>query len=228
MATPLFPSTIIPPSQQSYRVKKPTEFIQVDLRGGEARTRRDKIGATYTVDCQWELTPDQYTTISGFFRDRLQGGVRVFRIPLKVDVPALVQYRARLLGETEELAANEGLLHVVRARLEVIPNPIVSFNLSLQSVADNRVIAGNNPDFNTNMDQFPIGRQVMLTGCKGVVNSTAINLDGTYTILGKPSAAIITLTNAPVVNPGWTTLNGTALQIMAPTENAGACILLPL
>lgn len=227
MATPLFPSTILPPSQSGYSVKKPNEFVQVDLDGGESRTRRDKIGAPYIVQCQWELTPKQYTTLSGFFRDRLQSGTRIFRIPLKIDVPALVEYRARFLGEPEELAANEGLLHVVRATLEVIPNPIVSFNLSCQSVSDDRVIAGNNPDFNPNMDQFPIGRQVLLTGCEGTVSGVFLNVDGTYVIATKPSASIITLTNADAINSGWTTLNGTAAQILFPQENAGACILLP-
>ncbi len=228
MATPLFPATVIPPSQSGYRVKKPTNFIQVELEGGEARTRRDKIGGTYTVQLQWELETDHYTTVSGFFRDRLQEGTRIFRIPLVIDVPKKVEYRARLLGEVEELTDQEGLLYVVRATLEVIPNPIVSFNLFLQSVSDDRVVAGNNPDFNPDMAQFPIGREVMLTGCSGVASGTAINVDGTYTILGKPGPAIITLQNASAVNPGWTTLNGTVAQGFFPTLNAGACILLPL
>lgn len=227
MATPLFPSTIIPPSQAGYRVKKPTEFIQVELEGGEARTRRDKIGATYTVDCQWELTSKQYTALTGFFRDRLQSGVRIFRIPLLIDVPVLVNYRARLLGEAEELGQTEGLLQVVRAKLEVIPNPIVSFNLFLQSVSDDRVVATNNPDFNPNMDQFPIGRQVLLTACEGTASGTFINLDGTYTIASKPNSATITLQNASSVNAGWTTLNGTVAQGFFADQNAGACILLP-
>jgi hypothetical protein len=204
------------------------EFAQVDLDGGEPRTRQDKIGAPYYVRCTWELTPSQYTTLSGFFRDRLQNRTRAFRIPLLIDVPKLVPYVARVVGEPEELTANMGLLHVVTVTLAVVPNPIVSFNLLLQSVSDDRVIAANNPDFNPNMDQFPIGRQVLLTGCDGIASGTAINLDGTYTIATKPSAAIITLTGAPAVNPGWTTLNGTVAQIMAPTDNAGACILLPV
>lgn len=227
MATPLFPTSIIPPSQQSYTVKKPMEFVQTELDGGESRTRRDKIGAPYIVNCQWELLPKQYTTISGFFRDRLQNRTMVFRIPLLIDTPNLVPYRARVLGQPEELVQNEGLLHVVRATLEVIPNPIASFNLFCQSVADDRVGLGNNPDFDTNLDQFPIGRQVMLTGCEGTVSGTFLNVDGTYTIASKPAAAIITLTGASGVNPGWTTLNGTAAQLLFPDDNAGACILLP-
>lgn len=227
MATPLFPTTIIPPSQQGYSVKKPREFVQTDLDGGESRTRRDKINAPYIVNCVWQLTSRQYVTLSGFFRDRLQSGTRVFRIPLLIDVPKLVLYRAHFLGEPEELAETEGLLQTVRATLEVMPNPIVSFNMVCQSVSDDRVIAGNNPDFNTNMDQFPIGRQVLLTGCDGTPNGTLINLDGTYTILSKPSAAIITLTGAPAVNAGWTTLRAGPAQILSPLENAGACILLP-
>lgn len=228
MATPLFPSTVIPPNQQSYRVQKPTQFVQTELEGGASRTRQDRIGEPYRVDCTWSCTPKQYVTISGFFRDRIQNGTRVFRIPLLIDVPALVNYRARLLGKAEELSSNQGLLHTVSATLEVLPNPMVSFNLNCQSVSDDRVIAANNPDFNpTIMDQIPIGRQVLLTGCEGIVNSTFINLDGTYTVATRPSSAIITLTGAPAINPGWTTLRATVAQILQPTENAGACILLP-
>lgn len=227
MATPEFPSTVIPPSQQGYEVQKPTGFVQSELEGGPARSRMDSIGMPYIVQATWECTKKQYVTISGFLRDRLQNGTRIFRLPLVIDVPTLIPYQCRLLSKAEKLSSIRGLLYTVTAQLEVLPNPIVSFNLSCQSVSDNRVIAGNNPDFNTEMNQFPVGRQVKLYQCEGTVSGTFINLDGTYTILGKPSAAIITLTNAPAVNPGWTTLNGTVAQLLFPEENAGACVLLP-
>lgn len=227
MATPEFPSTIIPPSQQGYEVQKPTGFVQSELQGGPARSQMDSIGTPYIVQATWECTKQQYVTISGFLRDRLQYGTRIFRIPLVIDVPTLIPYQARLLRSAEKLSSIRGLLYTVTAQLEVLPNPIVSFNLACQSVSDNRVIANNNPDFNTNMDLFPTGRQVQLYQCEGIVSGTFLNLDGTYTILGKPNATTITLQNAPAINPGWTTLNGTAAQLLFPAENAGACVLLP-
>lgn len=227
MATPLLPVSMIPPSQQNYSVQKATEFVQSEVDSGDPRTRADKFGASHIVQATWQCTPRQYTQLSGFFRDRLQGGVRIFRIPLLIDVPKLVNYRARLLTKREMLSQTQGLLHTISATLAVIPNPILSFDLICQSVSDNRVIAPGNADFQLTMAQFPIGRQVLLTGCEGTVNSTFLNLDGTYTILGKPIPEVITLTNAPVINPGWTTLNGTVAQALFPQDNAGACILLP-
>lgn len=227
MATPLFPVTVIPPSQQAYSVKQGTEFIQVELEGGESRTRRDKIGATNTVRCQWELTPKEYAAVWNFFNNRLQGGVRVFRIPLLIDAPVRVLYRARILGEMQELGQTEGLLHVIRATLEVIPNPIISFNVFCQAVSDFRVVATNNVDFAPTVDQFPIGRQVQMNNCENTVNDIFINLDGTYTITSKPNNATLEFAGAASVNPAWTTLNGTAIQGFFPLQNAGTCILLP-
>lgn len=227
MATPLIPSSIIPPSQDGYSVEQGSEFVQVELEGGESRTRRDKIGATNVVKCQWELTPKQYAALWGFFNNRLQSGVRVFRIPLLIDAPVRIPYRARLLGKPQELGQTEGLLHVVRATLEVIPNPIVSFNLFCQAVSDFRVVATNNPDFSPTVDQFPIGRQVQLNNCEATVDGVFINLDGIYTITSKPNNATLEFAGAAGVNPGWTTLNGTSTQAFFPLENAGTCILLP-
>lgn len=227
MATPLFPSSVLPPSQQGYKVQKGTEFIQTKLIGGPSRGRRDRVGEPHVVDVTWQCTPKQYTTVTGFLYDRLQSGTRIFRLPLLIDVPKLVEYRVKLLETAEMLSATQGLLQTITAKLEVLPNPRVSFNLSCQSVSDDRVIAGNNVDFNPTLDQFPIGRQVLLHACEATVNGVFINLDGTYTIATKPSAAIITLTGAPAINPGWTALRATAAQILAPNENAGALILLP-
>lgn len=227
MATPLFPATVIPPSQQGYSAEQGNEFIQVELDGGESRTRRDKIGATHTVRCQWELTPKEYAAVWNFFSNRLQSGVRVFRIPLLIDAPVRVEYRARLLGKPQELGQTEGLLHVIRATLEVIPNPIISFNLFCQAVSDFRVVATNNPDFSPTVDQFPIGRQIQLNNCENTVNGVFINLDGTYTITSKPNNATLVMSGAAGVNPAWNTLNGTVAQSLFAANNAGTCILLP-
>lgn len=229
MATPLFPSSIIPPSQQGYSVQKGTNFIQSKLETGASRTRQDFGGACHIVEATFECTQKQYTTISGFIRDRLQDGTRIFRIPLLIDVPQLVNYQARLLDKNEKLSQVRGLLKTVTMTLEVLPNPVVSFGLICQNVSDERVVAGNNPDFNpTIFDQFAVGRQVLLSGCEGFADTTVyVNLDGTYTILSKPSSAIVVLNNAAGVNAAWTTLNGTVQQSIFPLENAGACILVP-
>lgn len=228
MATPVFPISILPPSQSGYSAQYGTEFIQIELDGGESRTVRNKLGVPHIVNCMWQCTPTQYTTIHGFWRDRCQSGTRSFIIPLLIDTPTLVPYRARFAREPQKLSQTEGHMHSVTATLEVIPNPMVSFDMVCQRVSDERVIANNNPDFQpTIFAQFPIGRNILLTGCSGLVNGIAVNLDGTYAVLSKPSDSIIVLNNAAAVNADWTVLAGTLSKTLFPTDNAGACILLP-
>jgi hypothetical protein len=98
--------------------------------------------------------------------------------------------------------------------------------LGLQSVSDDRVISSSGGGtYTAEMNDFPVGRQVVLTGTTETVNGSPLNLDGTYTIASKPGAAIITLTNAPVVNPAWTTFRAGPTQLYF-ADNA-ACILVP-
>jgi hypothetical protein len=227
VTTPLFPTTLPGPEQDGYRLRRGNESVSIRLDGGASRVRRDVVGASHTAECTWLLDHDEYTALTGFFRERLQSRTRLFRIPLLIDTAVTVNYLARPLDAPEELGSTRGRMHTVRATLEVIPNPIKSFGLLLQSIADARVVDAGSVDYSGEMAQFPVGRQVLLTGCRGLSNAVAVDLDGTYTILSKPNAFSIILNNAAAVNSDWTVLNGTASQALFPTSNQGACILLP-
>ncbi len=226
MATPFFPSTILPPSQSGYGFTPGKDFIDTKLDGGASRVRRDVLGMVHNVKCCWECTPDQFTQIMGFFRERVQGRTKLFRINLVIDAPTLIPYVCRLVGTPNALTQNQGLLYKVEAELEVIPNPVKSFTMFCQSVSDDRVGDAGTGDYAGEMNEFIIGRDVKLYNCIATVDGVPINVDGTYTIATKPIAAVITLTNAPVINPSWTALRATATKIFFPV--AGVCVQLPL
>lgn len=227
MTTPLFPSTLPLPEQDGYSIRRGNDLVSVRLGGGPARVRRDSLGTPHEVTCTWMCDVSEYTYLIGWFRERVQARSAFFRIPLLIDAPVAVNHLARVLDGPEELASTRGHSFVVRATLEVMPNPIKSFTLSCQSVSDDRVIDGGSSDYAADMSEFPVGRQVLLLGCQGTVNGVDLDLDGTYTLAGAPSAGIRTLTNAPSVNADWTALRGTVNQIMAVGPAGGACVLLP-
>lgn len=223
----LWPSAAPYPEQDGYSLRRGNDLVSIRLDGGPARLRKDSLGTPHEVTCTWLCNPVEYTVLTGFLRERVQSRSQFFRIPLLIDVPTAVNYLARVLDGPEELQSTRGESFVVRATLEVLPNPIRSFTLSLQSVSDDRIIDGGSSDYAGDLSEFPVGRDVLLTGCQGTVNGVDLDLDGTYTILGAPGAAIRTLQSAPVVNSDWTALRATALKIMGVGTTGGAAILLP-
>lgn len=225
--TVLWPSYIPTPVQDGYRLRRGSESVSIRLDGGASRVRRDIVGASHEATCTFLVDRSEYTQLIGFLRERAQSRTALFRIPLLIDVPAAVNYLARVLDEPEELAAERGYAYTVQVRLEVLPNPIRSFTLILQSVSDDRIVDAGSSDYSGSLAEFPPGRDVMLVGCQGTVNSVALDLDGTYEIDEAPGAAIRTLVNAPSVNAGWTALRATAAQALQVGPLGGAAILLP-
>lgn len=227
MTTPLWPAAYPQPEQDGYRVTRGRDNVSIRLDGGPARVRRDSLGTPHEVELRFVCDETDYTSVIGFLRERTESRTRFFRIPLLIDAPVVVPYLARVLDGPEVLESTRGLTHVVRCTLEVIPNPIKSFSLLLQNVADERVVDAGTVDYDGDMGEFPVGRDVMLVGCTGTSNGVALDLDGTYTIDSKPNAFSLILDNAAAENSDWTALNGTASQQLFPTNQHGACILLP-
>lgn len=231
MATAEWPSFFPTPEQDGYRLVRGRNVSSINLEGGPARARQTALGESHRATVTWVCDETEYTGVTGFLRERALERTHFFRMPLIIDTPVAVVHLCRALadgGAVERLESTEGLIYVVRADLEVIPNPIRSSTLFLQNVADPRVVVGNTAQgYSPDMAEFPDGRQVLLTGCRGTSSGVAVNLDGTYTILSHPTPESITLLNAAVVNAGWTTLNGTVSQALTPDKQGGACILLP-
>lgn len=228
MATDVWPSFLPTPEQDGYRVSRVKDTVFTRLDGGPSRVRLDSLGTPHEVDVTWFCDETEYTGLIGFLRERAIYRTRYFRMPLILDVPVAVNYLCRLLDAPEALESTRGLSFIVRATLEVLPNPIRSATLLLQNVADARVVVGNTATgYSPDMAEFPDGRQVLLTGCSGTSNGVALNLDGTYTIASHPTPESISLSSAASVNSDWTALNGTASQSISPEKQGGACILLP-
>jgi len=165
--------------------------------------------------------------LEGFFRERLLQGTRPFRLNMLTEVAFVMPHVCICAEDQPELIQQEGDSYRVRTVLEVTPNPTKSYGLSIQSDADDRVIAGDaDGTVTAEMNEFPIGRQIVLTGTQqSLVTGAVINLDGTYTINAKPTVAAIGLANATTVTTDWTVLNGTTPDIYFPVF--GACILVP-
>jgi hypothetical protein len=228
VATPLWPSFLPTPEQDGYRVSRGNDAVSIRLDGGPARVRRDALATPHEVTATFLCDETDYVGVIGFLRERTFGRTRFFRLPLLIDAPVVVPYLCRQLDEPETLDSTRGLSFEVRVTLEVLPNPILSSTLFLQSVSDDRVAVANTADgYSPNMAEFPVGRDVLLTGCRGTVGGVPINLDGQYVILGAPSPEARTLTTASSVNPGWTTLAATSPFLLFPDKQGGAAILLP-
>lgn len=224
----LWPDYLPTPEQDGYRLRRGAESVSIRLDGGRSRVRRDILGASHEATCTFLLDSSEYVAFEGFFREQLDARTALFRLPLLIDTPVAVNHLVRVLDDPEELASTRGHAHTVQVRLEVLPNPMKSHSLVCENFSDPLVDDGGAPiGADGDMSQFPIGRDVLLMGCSGLVDGVLISLDGTYEIASKPTVAQIELANASTVNAGWTTLGGTATRILFPTNRQGACILLP-
>lgn len=236
MATPFLDTFVNPPDQDGYGYNPGRSFVEVMLEGGQARMRRDVLGMVHYVTCKFSCNPQQYTHLMGFFRERIEGHTKIFRINLLIDVPAIVPYRAQITGDPPSLVSVQGLLHIVQARFAVLPNPIKGFSLFLNNSSTPIMVDAGTADYAGELDQFPVGRSVILTGTRQVVDGVEINLDSPYnsssrlytpyTMNTAPNAFTRTLLNAATINPGWTALAATIPQQYNPLS--GAAILVPL
>jgi hypothetical protein len=231
VATAEYPSFLPGPVQDGYSLRRGRNVTVIGLEGGPGRARQTSLGTPHRATATFVCLEDEYTGVTGFFRERCQERTDFFRLPLLIDVPVVVPHLCRALsdvGEPEKLESTQGTIYVVSVDLEVIPNPIRSSTLLLQNVADERVTAGNTAQgYAPTMAEFPDGRSVILIGCRGTSSGVAVALDGTYVIDSHPTPQSITLLNAAAVNADWTVLNGTASQALFPDKQGGACILLP-
>jgi hypothetical protein len=223
MATPLLS---IDPVSDGYNFTPADNVVATKLEGGASRRRTDIVGGASTVGATWIVNRTQYTELMGFFRERLQFGTRPFRMTIVSDVGITMPHVCVCFGDLPRLTRQRGNAFWVQGTFEVTPNPTRSFQLGLQSVSDDRVISSSGGGtYTAEMNDFPIGRQVILTDTDGTVNGVALDVDGTYTILGKPLESIITLVGAPAINPNWTVLRNSVSKLYFATS--GACILVP-
>lgn len=217
------------PVRDSYTLTPAYNIVEARLDGGKSRRRRDTIGGIHVITPTWILDKTQYTNFMAFFRERLQDGSRQFRCQLLSEQAFVMPHLVTLLGAMPKLTQQAGDAYFVSAVLEVTPNPCRSFSVMFQNAAGVfRVLDMGSPDFAGNIAEFPVGRDVVITGSRTTQptwGGVTIDLDGTYEIDSHSSSFTFDLLDADLVNPDWTVLFS-----LTPTntpEGVGACILVP-
>lgn len=225
MATDLL---TIEPQRDGYSFTPARDFISIALDGGQSRMRRDKINASQQINATWILRLGQYNYLMGFFREATFNGTVPFRVPLLSDAGIVLPHICLCPDGIPRLVQQSGDAYFVQGVLEVFPNPIRSYGLALQSAGTPVVIDHGIGVFQGDINEFPVGRDVVLTNTHGFINTTvAIHLDGTYEIDSIISDQVLELVNPAAVNAQWTTLAAGPQTGYTPTDRQGAMILLP-
>jgi len=112
---------VIPPNQNSYRVKDGETTIAVKLDGGASRYRRDILNAYFMIDCEWRLSQDDYQYFRAFYSTETINGSLPFLIDLITDTADLVEHEAQFVPDSMQLSVYNGGYFTIRAQLEVKP-----------------------------------------------------------------------------------------------------------
>lgn len=224
MATPFLLFTPLAPG---YSFDASENNIVSKLEGGSSRIRNDITG-THTVQAQWILNRTEYTQFQAFVEEAIQNASLPFRMNLMTTSFNVVPHICRFANGKPKLTGQSGDASYVSAAIEVVPNPTKSLTLFLQNVLIPQFIDAGTGYYSGDLSRFPVGRQVLLVDTEAIVNSVAIQLNGTYTIATSPGSSIRTFNNvvANIVNPNWAVLNGLPSQSYFVPN--GAAILVPL
>lgn len=112
------------PDADGYNSLDGDEVIHVKLDGGQGRYRRDKIGATKTVQVKWTLNPSQYEYWRAFYVTGTQKGALPFLCDLvSEDGAGPTEHVCNFVPGSVTLPTQAGLTYVQQATLEVVPIP---------------------------------------------------------------------------------------------------------
>jgi hypothetical protein len=110
------------PDADGYSSADGDEVLSVKLDGGAARYRRDKIGATKTVQVKWTLNPTQYAYWRAFYVTGTGKGSLPFLCDLvSEDGEGPVEHTCNFVPGSVSLPTQVGLMYVQQATLEVVP-----------------------------------------------------------------------------------------------------------
>lgn len=112
----------IPPDQSSYTAEKSiAEILRVQLQGGKGRYRRDILGATFIVKCQWKVSGDIFDYLNAHSRV-FTSQVNPFLIDLFIEEQVLRNVKAWFVPKSFKLSNYDSYnTYTVSAQLEVIP-----------------------------------------------------------------------------------------------------------
>lgn len=163
---------ILQPESAGYSASySPNDFLRVQLKGGLARYRRDLIGSSMPVTCQWRLTDIEYEYFTTFYRDSILSGSQFFLIDALIDGPQVRRYIAHFVSPWR-LTEQSGLTYVVQAELEITSPTGTTYMPSA--------------DFSGLVNQASGGLMLWLPFKDGTFNDQSIN-NNTVTIQGDPA-----------------------------------------
>jgi len=109
------------PESSGYVYSLANEVVAVELEGGLTRSRRDVVGASSFVECQWTLNREDYQYFRAFYNFETDRGASPFTIDLLLDQPYLQEFTAKFVADSLRLSEHQGLMYRLSARLEVVP-----------------------------------------------------------------------------------------------------------
>lgn len=115
------PVLSIPPDTENYSMAEGVEVIGASTDGGGVRTRKDFVGASYTITCQWTIGQADYDTLTTFYYDTLKQGSLPFQIDLYTDYDVLTTHTAQFIPDTFGVTGVSEQTYTVGATLEVTP-----------------------------------------------------------------------------------------------------------
>lgn len=117
------PNLLLPPDQANYTHKFGDQIIATQLDGGASRFRRDQLGAAFQLEVQWTCNDKNYDYVTAFYRTSINFGSDPFTCSLILDQHGLQSYTCHFLPGTFRLDSQQGQTYVLRATLEVLPDP---------------------------------------------------------------------------------------------------------
>lgn len=113
---------VLRPDSSSYSSQDGDGVVRSSLNGGRGRYRRDKLGASKTVNASWTLTPVQYQYWRAFFVTGTKEGSLPFLCDLVgEDGCGPAEHECYFMPGSVSLPTQQGLMYVQRAVLEVKP-----------------------------------------------------------------------------------------------------------
>lgn len=114
----------LPPLQASYSASVGTEVTRIQLNGGLGFMRRDIIGASSTVNCNWNLDKGQFQYLQAFYRIQVNKASEPFQCRLIIEQADADNYECFFIPGTFKLTGKSGVRFMVTAQLEVKAKPV--------------------------------------------------------------------------------------------------------
>lgn len=192
------------PIRDGYTFEPSYPVIEAQLDGGLSKKRQDVLYVPHIATLNWQLRGSDYTKFMGFFRTTLKNATQPFLLDLLADVGVTTTHKCRTRGGMPKLTSQRGQAFYVSCTVEVEVNPTYTGYITYQEPG-NIIFA---TDFPYLVGPISEGDTIRVIDSAGThpTGSTALNLDGVYTVSSTVGNNVLNLSSPASVNTGWTTL----------------------